>query len=140
MYVLIGTVAGIIVFYFCMGKSFFAFALSSAAKLFRDTFHTVIRTKLAFFDITPQGRIINRLVKDCESIDMVLPRFIYLFLTMLCTVLGMVITICVLTWPCLIVIIPCLVIYIVTFLQFRSVTPSIRRVEGITRSNVFNDC
>lgn len=140
LYVFAGCVAGIIIFYFFMGKSFFAFAISAARSLFRDTLSAVVRTRLAFFDTTPQGRIINRLVKDCEVLDMVLPRFMFLFLVFCSIVLGMVVTICVLNWPCVIVIVPCLIIYILTFLQFRSVTPSIRRVEATTRSNVFNDC
>lgn len=137
---LIGSVAGMVVFYLVQANCFFAYARSAAKRLFKDTFHSVIRTKLAFFDTTPQGRIINRLVKDCESIDMVFPRFAYLFLIFTCVVCGLALVICIVTWPCILVIIPCVAIYAAVFLQFRSVTPSIRRVEGITRSNVFSNC
>lgn len=95
---------------------------------------------MAFFDTTPQGRIINRLVKDTESVDFVFGRFLIIMILQLSLLCGMVITICVVTWPIIFVIIPCLIIYAVMFAKFRSTTPQLKRLEAISRSMVFSIC
>ncbi|CAL6005654.1 Xenobiotic-transporting_ATPase / Multidrug resistance-associated protein [Hexamita inflata] len=70
-YFLYITIIGVIVLSFiCHILLFFKFTISAAQKTYMNQFKAVIRTKLSFFDVTPQGRLINRLVKDSESIDL----------------------------------------------------------------------
>ncbi|CAL6068134.1 Xenobiotic-transporting_ATPase / Multidrug resistance-associated protein [Hexamita inflata] len=139
-YVYIGLVAIIIITFLNHILSFFNFNISAAAKIYMDQLKAVMRTKLSFFDTTPQGRIINRLVKDTETVDFTFGRFFVLMMVQASIIMGMLITVSVLNWPCIIVILPCVVIYAILFSQFRSVTPQLKRLESNSRSNVFTLC
>ncbi|CAL6093018.1 Xenobiotic-transporting_ATPase / Multidrug resistance-associated protein [Hexamita inflata] len=136
--------AGIVVcllIVFCLHMiSFFKFNISAAAKTYMNMFKAVIKTKLSFFDITPQGRIINRLVKDTETVDFSFGRFFALTCLQTSVMFGMIVTISVLNWPCLFIIIPCIIIYLMLFIRFRSVIPQLKRLESKTRSDVYSLC
>ena len=51
------------------------FALSSSKTLHNSMLNALLKTKMLFFETTPQGRIINRLSKDTDAIDTNLLRF-----------------------------------------------------------------
>ena len=55
--------------------SFTTFALTVARKIHNNMLNSVLRTKLSFFDTTPQGRIMNRMSKDTDSVDTNILRF-----------------------------------------------------------------
>lgn len=101
---------------------------------------STIKTKMAYFDTENQGEIINRLVKDCESADFLIIRFMSLFLSCASVIAGNIITMIVVSWPTIIVIVPCAFIYGVVFQAFRAVLPNVKRIEGITRGVVFGIC
>ncbi|CAL6115921.1 Xenobiotic-transporting_ATPase / Multidrug resistance-associated protein [Hexamita inflata] len=139
-YVYAGVCVGMVLAFLLKMVSFFKFNISAAQRLYMNQLKAVVRTKLSFFDTTPQGRIINRLVKDTESVDFAFGRFLLMTLLQASMILGMVVTICVLNWPCVFVIVPSVVIYVVLFSKFRSVTPQLKRLESKTRSDVFSLC
>lgn len=116
LWLMAGVTAAIFVLYAAQASSFYLYTSTAAKNMFRRTFRALIRTELRFFDVTPQGRIINRLVKDIEVLDMVLPRFIFLFFSMAAMVCAMAVCAIAVTWPTAFVILPCLVIYIVIFI------------------------
>lgn len=80
------------------------------------------------------------MIKDCESVDVIFARFILTTVVSGTMLFGNLITLCVVSYPSLIVIVPCMIIYCMVFRHFRIVIPSFRRIEGVTRSNVFNIC
>ncbi|CAL6025662.1 Xenobiotic-transporting_ATPase / Multidrug resistance-associated protein [Hexamita inflata] len=123
-----------------MMKTFFSFSKSAAAKTYMKMLKAVIRTKLSFFDTTPQGRIINRLVKDTDSVDFTFSRFFIVMTMMFISIVGMIISICALSWPCVFVIVPSIIIYMLLFSRFRSITPQLKRLESNSRSIVFSLC
>ena len=133
-------VMGQVVFFFFCVVSYFTFNVNGAKNMYKRMFASVIRAKLSFFDTTPQGRIINRLVKDTEAVDFVFGRFLLITTVQLSMLAGMIISICVITWPCLFVVIPCFVIYFFIFRRFRSITPQLKRLEAQSRSKVFSIC
>lgn len=55
-------------------------------------------------------------------------------------IIGMIIAIACVNWPCLIVIIPSIFAFVGVFSVFRKVFPEVKRLEAITRSPVFNIC
>ncbi|CAL6014554.1 Xenobiotic-transporting_ATPase / Multidrug resistance-associated protein [Hexamita inflata] len=139
-YVYAGVCVGMVLAFLLKMVSFFKFNISAAQRLYMNQLKAVVRTKLSFFDTTPYGRIINRLVKDTESVDFTFGRFLLMTLLQASMILGMVVTICVLNWPCVFVIVPSVIIYVVLFSKFRSVTPQLKRLESKTRSDVFSLC
>lgn len=54
------------------------YSISAAKTIYNKAVNAVIKTPLRFFDTTPQGRIINRLVKDTETVDFIFSRFFVL--------------------------------------------------------------
>lgn len=54
--------------------SFVSLALTSSRKLHMNMTRAIIRTKLSFFDITPNGTIVNRFTKDTEAIDVAMMK------------------------------------------------------------------
>ncbi|CAL6025720.1 Xenobiotic-transporting_ATPase / Multidrug resistance-associated protein [Hexamita inflata] len=121
-------------------KQFFNFSIKASSKTYMKMLKAVIRTKLSFFDTTPQGRIINRLVKDTDSVDFTFSRYFLLATMSLTNIIVIIISICALSWPCIFVVIPCIIIYMILFSQFRSITPQLKRLESNSRSIVFSLC
>lgn len=139
-YIFVGVSVLVFVSFILFEISYYAFSVSASKKLYRMTLHSLLNTFLRFFDTTPQGRVINRLVKDCESVDILFVRFLMTTVISCVQLFGNFITLCVVSYPSLLVVIPCLIIYFVVFQRFRVVIPSLRRLESTTRSNVFNIC
>ena len=55
-------------------------------------------------------------------------------------IIGMIISIACVNWPCLIVIVPALIVFLYIFSVFRKVYPHVKRTEAVSRSPVFNIC
>jgi len=70
-----GVTLGIVILNY-VGTIFLAsFSLSVSKKLHDMMLFKVLRTKMSFFDTTPQGRITNRFSKDTNSVDQGVLRF-----------------------------------------------------------------
>ena len=82
---------------FGMGQSFLvlcaSFALALGAITASRLIHkrllvNILRLPMSFFDTTPSGRILNRFSKDIYTIDEIVPRSIFAFLTTFFAVLS----------------------------------------------------
>ena len=76
--------------------------------------YNVFKSPVSFFETNPLGRIVNRFSKDIFVIDEVLPVVLDSFLRQSCTVLGIIIIICVSTPLFMTVILPLAVVYVLT--------------------------
>jgi len=99
--------------------------------------HSLLHTHLSFFDITPQGRIVNRMSKDIDSMDSAILRSLSGAVNSAASFIGMVVVICVMAWPAIFVLIVCAIIYVILFREFRRITPQLKRLDSITRSPVY---
>lgn len=99
-----------------LGGSFLlAFAAIHGSRLLHSSMlHNVFKSPVSFFETNPLGRIVNRFSKDIFIIDEVIPVVLDSFLRMACSVLGIIIIICVSTPLFMTVILPLAVIYILT--------------------------
>lgn len=122
-YLYLGLACTFIILFLTHGLTLFKFSISSAYNMYKKMIKALLRTKLAFFDTTPQGRIINRTVKDSDAIDFWFPQWVTMCLWIAGGLAGMLITMCCVAWPSIIVIIPCLIIYFMVFRKFRGITP-----------------
>lgn len=118
-----GLTISLIILNFFGNIGFASFTLSVAKNLHNKMLGTVIRGKMAFFDTTPQGRIMNRFSKDTNSVDQGIQRFAQSVVSTGLMIIGMVISMACVNWPCLIVIIPCIIIFVSIFMTFRLIYP-----------------
>lgn len=56
-------------------------SIIASKEIFEHLISNVLRNPLSFFDITPNGRILNRLGKDIDTIDNVLPGILRMWVT-----------------------------------------------------------
>lgn len=61
---------------FIAALTLFVGALRAARQLHDYVLTNAMRTPLAFYDVTPIGRILNRFSKDIDTVDTVLPLVI----------------------------------------------------------------
>ncbi|CAL5989372.1 Xenobiotic-transporting_ATPase / Multidrug resistance-associated protein [Hexamita inflata] len=140
LWLYIGLTGVVIIFNFLGNIAFSSFCLSVARKLHDTMLGSVLRTKMGFFDTTPQGRIMNRFSKDTDSVDQGIMTYLQGGVTTGLMIVGMIISIAVVNYPCLIVIIPCVILFGIIFVLFRLAYPQVKRLEAITRSPVFSIC
>lgn len=69
MYVYVAISAATLFFAFFSLYTFVRMAINASRNLHINMIRAIIRTKLSFFDITPNGTIVSRFTKDTEAID-----------------------------------------------------------------------
>lgn len=74
MYIHIAGSAFTLIMNFLSLYLFMSLATTATKKLHANMTRAIIRTKLSFFDITPNGTIVNKFTKDTESIDVAFMR------------------------------------------------------------------
>lgn len=98
-YIYLGISLLSVVLFFSANFSFTRFHVIAAKNLHQNMMTALIRTRLAFFDVTPQGKIISRAGRDTEVTDVFFGRYFLLGFNFLILVLGIVIVISVTSWP-----------------------------------------
>ena len=90
-----------------------------------------------FFDTTPVGQLLNRFSKDLDSVDMMVPEFMFTFFESVFFLLGIIIF-CGVTFPAfLIVLLPLTFVFVHWRNLFAATTTQLKRIEGTTRSPLF---
>ena len=111
--------------------------MAAANHLHLALFKATLRTRLAFFDTTPLGRVIQRFTKDTATLDNTLGNSVSSFASFFLLLLG---TLCVMSWvmPALL---PCLVpigaLYYYVQHFFRPGYREAKRLDGISGSPIY---
>ncbi|KAF5303188.1 hypothetical protein FQA39_LY10101 [Lamprigera yunnana] len=117
---------------------FFFFVMRVSVNLHNTVFKTISHATMRFFNNTPAGRILNRFSNDLGTVDDYLPFVFVDFLEITLTLFGCIaLATSVNVW----FILPsCVMLIIFYFLRciFLYTSRSVKRIEGITRSPVFN--
>ncbi|KIH59278.1 ABC transporter, ATP-binding protein [Ancylostoma duodenale] len=87
--------------------------VAASLKLHKPLLHNILRSPLSHFDVTPLGRILNRLGKTCIIISISTPLFI-------------------------VVIIPIFVIYLLILRYFIPCSRQLQRLASLTRSPIYS--
>ncbi|KAK6109907.1 multi drug resistance-associated protein (MRP) [Brugia pahangi] len=123
----------------CIGSITMAYGMVFASrKLHEGILRNIMHLPMAFFDITPLGRIVNRFGKDIEIVDALLPHTSHSFIS---TVLVVLMTTAVILYatPMYSVIIPFLAaIYFLVLRFYISTSRQLKRLESTARSPIYS--
>ncbi|CAF4159510.1 unnamed protein product, partial [Rotaria sordida] len=112
--------------------------LNAGRVLHNKMFRRLIRCPIAFFDINPVGRILNRFTKDVATMDDQLPVDIYEFLNCCFPALGTVVLVGMLNpWSFIPAVISLIGLLFVRY-YYAPCSRDLRRLESITRSPVYS--
>ncbi|CAJ0935675.1 unnamed protein product, partial [Mesorhabditis belari] len=112
--------------------------IKASLQLHTPLLHNVLRSPLSFFDVTPLGRILNRLGKDIEVIDLRLPGTFRFVVISAVNVIQVVILITIALPLFMIVAIPVFVIYFLLLRYIITCSRQLQRLASITRSPIYS--
>ncbi|ODM88268.1 Multidrug resistance-associated protein 1 [Orchesella cincta] len=112
--------------------------VKSANVLHFKMLQRILRAPLAFFDVTPIGRIVNRFSRDVDSMDNVLPMFLRFLLNGIFNVLATLVVISVSTPIFTAVILPVGLLYYFIQRFYVATSRQLKRLESITRSPIYS--
>uniref|UniRef100_K3X2G2 Uncharacterized protein n=1 Tax=Globisporangium ultimum (strain ATCC 200006 / CBS 805.95 / DAOM BR144) TaxID=431595 RepID=K3X2G2_GLOUD len=113
--------------------------MRSSKNLHDELFRRVLSAPInRYFDVTPVGRILNRFSGDLDQMDSILPQQYQNFFQTTSVFLGSLV-VCAMTsfWVGLSYL-PMLLIFVVTGLYFKKTSREVKRLDGISRTPVFN--
>ncbi|KAK8811416.1 hypothetical protein WA158_003150 [Blastocystis sp. Blastoise] len=131
---------GICVFYIIRACCTVPGRIRASFRIHKDLATVIVSAPVAFHDITPIGRVLNRFNKDMDMIDNQLAQTLLQVLMQFFVVVGYIVQISITTTG---IMIPLLAVIIVIFyfLQsfFRRANTDVQRLESISRSPIFED-
>lgn len=114
--------------------------LKASTTLHDDLTHTILRAPVAFFDVTPIGRVLNRFAADMDKLDLELTQTISQGVNTVFSVLGALGAIVAATkGTFLIPLVPLGFMYYVIQKWFRKTSTELQRVTSVANSPIFAD-
>ncbi|KAJ1857156.1 hypothetical protein GGF49_002084 [Coemansia sp. RSA 1853] len=112
-------------------------SIRASTKIHQNMLHSVLRSPMSFFDVTPLGRILNRFSSDLQRCDEMLPRSVSSMVNTMVNVVSAVTVIGMSTPLVLVLMLPLTIVY--RYLQQRYLRSSreLRRLDSTTRSPIF---
>uniref|UniRef100_H3HE07 Uncharacterized protein n=1 Tax=Phytophthora ramorum TaxID=164328 RepID=H3HE07_PHYRM len=113
--------------------------IRSSKNLHNELFRRVLSAPVnLYFDVTPVGRILNRFSNDLDQMDSVLPQHYQSLFQSLGVLVGCLVVCALASFWVGVSYLPMLAIFVVTGVYFKQTSREVKRLEGITRSPVFN--
>jgi len=114
--------------------------LRASVKLHDDLADAILRAPIAFFDVTPIGRVLNRFAADMDKLDLELTQTVSQGITTVFQVLGALGAILIATKGTFIVaLIPLTFVYYHIQKWFRKTSTELQRVTNVANSPIFAD-
>jgi ABC-type multidrug transport system fused ATPase/permease subunit len=106
--------------------------------LHAQAIHAVLYSPIAFFDVTPSGRLLNRFAKDTESVDVRIWESWRGFLDLLLPMLGTIVLVCWIT-PLFACVVPVLAVSAYRVQRYyRCSSRELKRLASIARSPMYD--
>ncbi|GMT32159.1 hypothetical protein PFISCL1PPCAC_23456, partial [Pristionchus fissidentatus] len=122
-----------------LGSTAIIYGMTAASiNLHRPMLHNIFRSPLAFFDVTPLGRILNRLGKDMETIDLRLGQNVRFCCIGLFNLLQTFLIISISTPIFIAFGIPMIVVYIMILRYYISSARQLQRLSSVNRSPIYS--
>ncbi|WVZ71174.1 hypothetical protein U9M48_019792 [Paspalum notatum var. saurae] len=112
--------------------------LQTADRFFKQILNSILHAPMSFFDTTPSGRILSRASSDQTNVDLFLPFFVWLSISMYITVISTLIVTCQVAWPSVVAIIPLLILNLWYRSYYLSTSRELTRLESITKAPVIH--
>ncbi|CAD6954568.1 unnamed protein product [Tilletia controversa] len=126
------------VFVFCGSFGVSVAGFYASLTLFKRSLGGVLNSPISFHETTPTGRIVNRLSKDVDTLDMQLPSNLFQFGNQLWTVLGTIgLVIYSYNWLGL-MFPPLMFIYTIVQAYYRRTSREAKRLDSILRSRLYS--
>ncbi|OIW13296.1 hypothetical protein TanjilG_25402 [Lupinus angustifolius] len=136
IYAIIAAISVIIVV--ARSYSFTIIGLKTAQIFFTQILHSILHAPMSFFDTTPSGRILSRASTDQTNVDILLPLFLGIVISMYITVLGILFVTCQNSWPTAFLLIPLVWLNLWYRSYFLSSSRELTRLDSITKAPVIH--
>jgi ABC-type multidrug transport system fused ATPase/permease subunit len=98
----------------------------------------ILHVPMAFMDVSPIGRVLNRFTKDTDTLDNELVEQLRQFINPFCNVVGTII-LCIIYIPWFAIAVPLIIIfYVVVANYYQASAREIKRLEAVKRSLVYS--
>ncbi|KAG0452559.1 hypothetical protein HPP92_025223 [Vanilla planifolia] len=136
VYIIIAVVAILLI----AGRAFLVtyWGLQTAQIFFKQILNSILHAPMSFFDTTPSGRILSRASADQTNVDLFLPFFVGLTVSMYITVLSILIVTIQVAWPTLFFIIPLAWLNIWCRGYYLATSRELTRLDSITKAPVIH--
>lgn len=122
---------------FCMSASFALFAFYTSIHLHSRAAKRILHAPLAFFDTTPQGRIVHRFSRDVDAVDNVVGETLRLFISTTVQALGSIILVAIIVPWFLAIAAVVVILYVWTGMFYRPSARELRRLNNLLRSRIY---
>ncbi|KAL6615336.1 hypothetical protein ACP70R_037606 [Stipagrostis hirtigluma subsp. patula] len=112
--------------------------LQTADRFFKQILDSILHAPMSFFDTTPSGRILSRASSDQTNVDLFLPFFVWMSVSMYITVISVLIVTCQVAWPSVVAIIPLLILNLWYRSYYLSTSRELTRLESNTKAPVIH--
>ncbi|PAN30262.1 hypothetical protein PAHAL_5G355100 [Panicum hallii] len=112
--------------------------LQTADKFFKQILNSILHAPMSFFDTTPSGRILSRASSDQTNVDLFLPFFVWMSVSMYITVISVLVVTCQVAWPSVVAIIPLVILNLWYRGYYLATSRELTRLESITKAPVIH--
>nr|XP_034196002.1 probable multidrug resistance-associated protein lethal(2)03659 isoform X1 [Osmia lignaria]XP_034196003.1 probable multidrug resistance-associated protein lethal(2)03659 isoform X1 [Osmia lignaria]XP_034196004.1 probable multidrug resistance-associated protein lethal(2)03659 isoform X1 [Osmia lignaria]XP_034196006.1 probable multidrug resistance-associated protein lethal(2)03659 isoform X1 [Osmia lignaria]XP_034196007.1 probable multidrug resistance-associated protein lethal(2)03659 isoform len=138
IYLWSGLTMGVVLVYMFQTFTYYGVCMRASKNLHAQMFRSIVRAAMYFYNTNPAGRILNRFSKDIGVIDKKLPFTMFDVTIMFLTFIGTIVIVgTVSVWLLIPTFIVILLFYYMRVIYI-STSRSVKRMEGTTRSPVFD--
>ncbi|KYM76972.1 hypothetical protein ALC53_12582 [Atta colombica] len=138
LYIYTAMIAAIILLWQFQTIVYFNVCMWSSINLHSAMFRSILRATMYFYSTNPAGRILNRFARDINIVDLLLSMCVFDIIVIgLITITVILMVIAVTPWLAIPTVM-CVCIFIYLRMIYISTSRSIKRLEGTTRSPIFD--